>query len=123
MVKITFQITDTPTADTGLDALAYMEGDMQIHLHNTLFVSLPRTLLLDFAGFAQRWLDNHETSPSAYLPMNQEEAVLSIEKAGAGHYRITAANAEKGDFPPVKEEHVAEAFAKFLDELEKELRK
>lgn len=124
MVKITFSITDTPTADTGLDALAYLEGDMQVYLHDKLFTSLPRMLLLDFAGFAQRWLDDHSAQTSAYLPMNREEAVLSIEKAPeAGLYRFSSARAEKGDFPPVKEEAIAAAFGAFLAELEKTLRK
>ena len=124
MVKITFNITDTPTADTGLDALAHMEGDMQVFLHDKLFTRLPRTLLLDFAGFAQRWLDDHQAQASAYIPTNREEAVLSIEKTPeAGLYRFSSARAEKGDFPPVKEEAVAAAFETFLGELEKALRK
>ncbi|WP_346320367.1 hypothetical protein [Chitinophaga sp. YIM B06452] len=124
MVKITFNITDTPTADTGLDALAYLEGDMQVYLHNLLFVKLPRTPLLDFAGFAQRWLDDHSAPISAYLPINKEETVLSIEKAPeAGLYHFSSARAEKGDFPPVKEEAISAAFEEFLAGLEKELRK
>ena len=124
MVKITFHITDTPTADTGLDALAYMEGDMKLYLHNLLFVNMPRTLLLDFAGYAQRWLDNHEANPGGYLPMNQEEAIFRIEKTPEpGLYRFQSARAERGDFPPVKEADIAAAFREFLDELEKALHK
>ncbi|MBO9152123.1 hypothetical protein ACFOTA_07885 [Chitinophaga sp. GCM10012297] len=123
MVKIIFQITDTPAADTGLDALAYMEGDLQVYLHDTLFISLPRTLLLDFAGFAQRWLDNHTAPSAAYLPMNRGEAVLQIDKTPQGEYLFKSARAEKGNFRPVTETAISGAFEAYLEQLEKTLRK
>lgn len=123
MVKITFQITDTPAANTGLDALAYMEGDLQVYLHDTLFLNLPRTLLLDFAGFAQRWLDDHAAPSAAYLPMNQGEAVLHIERTPQGQFLFKAPGAGKGDHQPVTEAALSGAFETFLNDLEKTLRK
>ncbi len=119
MVKITFQTTETLTADTGLDAVARMEGNIRIYLRDTLFADLPRTHLVDFAAFAQRWLDDHSASSTAYKPMGQEEAVLQIERTADGRYHLKHAGG--GHSEAVAEAEISGAFEAYLAELEKKL--
>ena len=119
MVKITFETTETPTADTSLDAVARMEGDVRIYLQDTLFMRLPRTHLIDFAAFAQRWLGDHLSPSAAYLPVNREEAVLHIEKTADGGYRFK--DAGDGYSAAVTETDISGAFEGYLAGLEEKL--
>ena len=119
MVKITFQTTETLTADTRLNAVARMEGDIRIYLQDTLFADLPRTHLVDFAAFAQRWLHDHSAPSVAYQPMDREEAVLQIEQTADGLYRLKGA--EGGYSGAVAETEISGAFEAYLADLEDKL--
>lgn len=119
-MKINFEITNLPVKEQKRYITAYIEGTLKIFIEDMLFFNQPGILLVEFAIFARKWLDNiHAGSKMNFIyeTMDYDDPILLIKYVKDNYYRIDSIWKEAEVTTLLAEEEIISEFEKYLSNL------
>lgn len=123
-MRIEFDITEVPHDQQRDLTMVYLEGDLRIYIHERLFFNQPYVMLMEFAFFAKKWIDDLRQNPSTefiYTTMDHEEPVLTVLHSSNGEFKFESIWQEVEVLETVPASEVMPAFTTFFDALSIEL--
>ncbi|UTA67287.1 hypothetical protein [Emticicia sp. 21SJ11W-3] len=124
-MRIKFEITDIPIAEQKNYPTAYLEGILKIYVKEVVFFNQSGILLIEFAIFISRWLNNVKTTEFvdfSFETMDNDESILSLNYVNKNLFRIYSIWQELEVKELLTKEEIVAEFEKYLESLENELK-